>query len=177
MKWPWPPRDEVLTNIFKDLPAGASSAHFELAVIIAIDIYLRADGNPDRVKEWGRILKLTQSKVVKRLIEEIKNLKAPWGSVVAKFLADLDDLIETANFYAQFAKSRSLSPREQLYSNLLIAWTGPGRGQLSDSEDGPLARVMCAILTQVLPEPLEPRSIRDIIRREKQRRTQQRPRH
>jgi hypothetical protein len=63
-----------------------------------------------------------------------------------------------------------LERRELLYSNLLIACTGAGGfPSLSDSDEGPLTRIVHQILRCILPNPLTKRGVRDIIRRAKQR--------
>jgi hypothetical protein len=168
----WPPSEKDWGKILEDFPTGANRDRFQLAVDAAVGIYLRSDREDDP-KVWRRIAELAQSSVVQNLVKEIKKLQAPPRGLAPRFMlgwsGTLDDVIEVANFYAQL-KLGHLSRQEQLYSNLLVAWTVSGAGPLSDSEEGPLNRVMRTILGHILSSPPKARGIRDIVHREKQRR-------
>lgn len=55
--------------------------------------------------------------------------------------------------------------REQLYANLLICCTGPGKLPLSNSGAGPTTRIMQRLLALILPDPPGARGVQNIIRR------------
>jgi hypothetical protein len=74
-----------------------------------------------------------------------------------------------ANTWVKFYRRQTKN--EPFYSDILAAWTDPGKGVLSISDQGPLQRFFCEITDHALPKPLKNRAVRDIVSRERERRS------
>src|SRR5262245_5913075 len=113
----WPPDQWAWNKILKNLPPGANRQRFGYAVDAAVQGYLASDGLDS--ERWQRIHKLTKSKAVIKLCDEIGQLKTPWGfqsmaeRSVAAWAKDLLAVIEIAEFEALRTKTKNQGRRER----------------------------------------------------------------
>jgi hypothetical protein len=140
MKWP----AKEWNTITRDLPKDADRALFCAMVDEAVNIY-KAEADDSEL--WERINELLHSKAVDKLFQTIQQLKTRPPSLAQKYLLDVR---QVAGFQAQYERSRVIQRRERFYLNLIIACERAGL-RLSNSADGPMARIIKTIVNTVIP--------------------------
>ena len=168
MKWLF--SDSDWQKIVENLPAGADRAQFCAAVTRAVEMYQR-EGLPD-AEVWAQIARLLKGKSLEKVFETIEQLKRCKPSLPAKYLLALR---QNVDFQAQYEDGQKQQCIERFYHNVIVACISYGGLKLSNSDKGPLARVLELIFNAVLPagKPLTPRGIREIVHREIERRREE----
>jgi hypothetical protein len=168
----------VWQDILKELPPDADREAVMHDVEAAVVRFQREispetrQASAEQAERWKRVGEILQQVAFAKLREVTRNLDPanPDAQWVQRLCEELPQLQEKAADWAEFY--RPPTKRERLYSEILTAWTGPGKvQQLSISSAGPLTRFFCAIVDQVLSEPLSGETVRDIVERELDRRS------
>jgi hypothetical protein len=168
----------VWQDILKELPLDADREAVMHDVEAAVQRF-QSDTSPEtqqasaeQAEYWKRVGEILQQVAFDKLRQVARNLDPanPDAQRVLSLCEELSQLQEKAADWAEFY--RPPTKRERWYSEILTAWTGPGKvKQLSISPEGPLTRFFCAIVDQVLPKPLSGETVRDIVVRELDRRS------
>jgi hypothetical protein len=154
------------------------------------DVVLRAEHSASTRDHWAKIEELARD--LANAVERIDRWLYPaWGDdhtldpgdEQKKTIDQLNNLASharaNADDYDRHAKQffgQQDPARERLYSEVIHVWTHHLGGRLTISPDGPLTRFLGAALAPVLDRDTpKPRSMRDIVDREKTRRAEQRP--
>jgi hypothetical protein len=169
----WPPSADEQREILKTLPAGAESAEAN-AVWAMIERAVREFFDTAERDEAHRGL-LRQ--IVKASAKSATTLQ-PLALQLSNFPSDRDTeaLLQHVDALRQICSAAEVraalylsNAREgRLFTALSLAWTGPGKGVISVSAEGPFVDFMHAIVDRILP----PRSldVKRFVRREKARR-------
>jgi hypothetical protein len=168
--------DDDWQKILEELPPGADRDAVMQDIEAAIERYRSpvrsAQITSEQAELWKRLGEFFTQKAFSKVRQragrlEAQNHDAEW---LQRWCNEGATRVpRMASTWVKFYRSQR--EKERFYSDILAAWTDPGKGVLSISEKGPLQRFFCEITDHALPEPLTGRAVRDIVSREHERRS------
>jgi hypothetical protein len=164
----WRPDEREWQNLLQKLPADADRVGVRDMVLAAVREY---DETADRGHDLQLLKKLVRSKSFEKLRQyrrQHSDEDVPSERLRQWMTETVDEIPITVEALA--AAFRPSTRREQLLQMLSVAWTGPGKGELSISECGPLADFICAVADRVLTPSITGSGVKAFVRRERTRR-------
>jgi hypothetical protein len=164
----WRPDEREWQNLLQKLPADADRVGVRDMVLAAVREY---DETADRGHDLQLLKKLVRSKSFEKLRQyrrQHSDEDVPSERLRQWMTETVDEIPITVEALA--AAFRPSTRREQLLQTLSVAWTGPGKGELSISECGPLADFICAVADCVLTPSITGSGVKAFVRRERTRR-------
>jgi hypothetical protein len=149
----WPPDDDERREILRLFPATADRRAVWEMVETAVRIFLETAESDEAHRILLRQIGKTGAKTVEKLRALALELsRFPLDRDAAALLQHVDALAQictAAEIRAAIYLLRSRKGR--LFSGLSLAWTGPGKGDMPISEQGPFVEFMESIVNRVLP--------------------------